>query len=438
MRGSLLFNPGLFGSHLLHSFRRQVHIAEESCVPDHCSVYSLSDPSDKFMRQACNHAHNGRCDQCDAFQLLHSIQAAICEAEYSWTEDRDEAMYLYKHAKEAIHLWKCHHIRSVRQDQARLDILDRLDEETCLVTNDWAMKFLPQRYREAQSDLFGKCGISWHISVVVRRVDGQLKTQTFIHLLRSSNQGRATVVWLLDHVLRTLTTDHPEIQHAYFRQDNAGCYHSATTILAVPAIQSSSGVSVLAVDFSDHQGGKGPADRKSATCKNHIRRFINEGHDVTTAQEMKDAILSHGGIEGVRVAVVKTTIQEAPDKRKLDRINKLNNFEFRDDGCALARGAYGIGEGSVINLTGDKRESEYTNSVSSVKNSGHITSWTKARPTQPRARSFDACAVLLCACRDMDGTKTSAWRMSLQAHFVKSIDVLSSDCAIHVFINLRK
>ncbi|KAK3729175.1 hypothetical protein QZH41_000580 [Actinostola sp. cb2023] len=98
------------------------------------------------------------------------------------------------------------------------------------------------------------------------------------------------------------------------------------TILSMPAIQSSSGMSVLAVDFSDPQGGKGPADRMSATCKNHIRRYINEGHDVTKAQQMKDAILSYGGLQSVRVAVVET-IEEAPSElTKIPGINKLNNF----------------------------------------------------------------------------------------------------------------
>ena len=52
--------------------------------------------------------------------------------------------------------------------------------------------------------------------------------------------------------------------------------------------------------FSDPQGGKGPADHMSAASKNHIRRSINEGHDVTTAEQMKDAILSHGGVKGGR------------------------------------------------------------------------------------------------------------------------------------------
>ena len=58
---------------------------------------------------------------------------------------------------------------------------------------------------------------------------------------------------------------------------------------------------------SDHQGGKGVADRisGSVTCKNHLWFYINEGNDVTTADQMKAALLSHGGVNGVRVTVVK-------------------------------------------------------------------------------------------------------------------------------------
>ena len=65
---------------------------------------------------------------------------------------------------------------------ARTDILDTLDESYLLVTQDWAMKFLPQKYRESQSDWFGKRGISWHISVVVRKKHGVLQSQSFVHI----------------------------------------------------------------------------------------------------------------------------------------------------------------------------------------------------------------------------------------------------------------
>ena len=50
--------------------------------------------------------------------------------------------------------------------------------------------------------------------------------------------------------------------------------------------------------------GKGEADRLAATCKCHIRIYLNEGPNVMTAKEMKEALLSHGGVEGVRVALL--------------------------------------------------------------------------------------------------------------------------------------
>ena len=71
------------------------------------------------MRQKCDHAHTDRCSQGEAlYELLDSIQNAILEADFSSTEDKDKALHMYQHAGVAIHLWKCHQIRTVRQDQA--------------------------------------------------------------------------------------------------------------------------------------------------------------------------------------------------------------------------------------------------------------------------------------------------------------------------------
>ena len=64
------------------------------------------------------------------------------------------------------------------------------------------------------------------------------------------------------------------------------------------------GIAVRQVEFSNPQGGKGPCDRKAATIKAHVRRFINEGHDVQTTLDFKEAMLSNGGIEGTRIVVV--------------------------------------------------------------------------------------------------------------------------------------
>ena len=47
-------------------------------------------------------------------------------------------------------------------------------------------------------------------------------------------------------------------------------------------------------------------------CKAHVRSFINEGHDVTNATQLRDALISHGGIEGVRVACLDPVTKALP------------------------------------------------------------------------------------------------------------------------------
>lgn len=71
---------------------------------------------------------------------------------------------------------------------------------------------------------------------------------------------------------------------------------------------------------------------------------------MTNAEQLKSA-LPHGGIEGVRVAVMQSVEEEAvvDDNRKIIGINKLNNFEFKDE-ILVAWRAYGMGKGKEIPL----------------------------------------------------------------------------------------
>ena len=50
-----------------------------------------------------------------------------------------------------------------------------------LITQDFAMKFLPTQYRETQADFFGKRGISWHLTVCQSKQRGELVAQTSVH-----------------------------------------------------------------------------------------------------------------------------------------------------------------------------------------------------------------------------------------------------------------
>lgn len=324
-------------------------MSNSSPVASHCSVFALSDTTDPDLQQQCNHSHDEICEQCESLHsTLHSIIEAVKEASFVTEDDRDEAEYLANSSTLSIKSWICHLLRSAHQDQARLDIIDTLDPEAVLIVNDWAMKFLPQRYRESQTDWFGKRGLSWHISVVYRRMEGELQWQGFIHVIQSCSQGSSAVAAIMHHVLATLKREHPEVNKAYFRQDNAGCYHSSRTILSCRQISASTGVQVVRVDFSDPQGGKGAADRLAATCKGHIRAFINEGHDVCTAADLRNALLSHGGLEGVRVVSLNAVTETQDDSPSITGITKLNNFRFSSNDSITCWRAYCIGRGKTI------------------------------------------------------------------------------------------
>ena len=102
---------------------------------------------------------------------------------------------------QAIESWKAHQIRSLQQDKARITVLERLDETSVLITQDWAMKWLPQKYRETQADWFGKRGHSWHISVVVRRIAEDHQQQTFVHIIEKCSQDASAVAKIIHQIL---------------------------------------------------------------------------------------------------------------------------------------------------------------------------------------------------------------------------------------------
>ena len=96
-------------------------------------------------------------------------------------------------------------------------------------------------------------------------------------------------------------------------------------------------------------------DRRIAALKGHMRRYINEGHDITSARDMKAAIDSCGGVKGCHAAVVK--VQESNQtmkKHTMSGIQALTNFSFEDGGLRMWR-AYNVGPGKLFTSTQVKR-----------------------------------------------------------------------------------
>ena len=155
-----------------------MHVSESSGIPDHCRIYALSDPKDSDYQSTCLHHHDDRCGQCSRLYLtIEEIEKAIQKTAIA-PEVHDDLNVLTEKAKREVSAWKTHLLRSVNQDQARLDILQVL-----LLVQDWAMKFIPRKYRERQTDWFGKRGIPWHVPVAMRKEsDGNCEMLTLCHV----------------------------------------------------------------------------------------------------------------------------------------------------------------------------------------------------------------------------------------------------------------
>ncbi|KXJ22171.1 hypothetical protein AC249_AIPGENE4203 [Exaiptasia diaphana] len=326
----------------------KTHVERQSNSSDHFCMHALSDPKKNEYQSECLHNHDVNCDRCESIDDCFQELGQKLESIHIDEEHRSRLKFDYQQCTTAIRAWKAHLLRTVVQEEAKQVAMNKLDKETCLIVIDWAMKFLPIKYRESMSEFFGKRGLSWHVSAVVTKSRDIYDVECFVHIFNSCTQNNYSVASILDHLFKTIKTEYPYHTRAYLRSDNAGCYHNGPLILYLSDIGTRTGISLLRYDFSDPQAGKDICDRKTAPMKAHIRRYVNEKNDVTSAEHMKEAIESHGGLKGCRVAVVKLdSSKDLPEDNKIPGISLLYNFSYEDDGIRTWKG-YNIGLGLLL------------------------------------------------------------------------------------------
>ncbi|KAL9966690.1 hypothetical protein ACROYT_G024802 [Oculina patagonica] len=293
----------------------RVHVSASSDVADHCRVYALNDPKDRDYQSQCSHEHNTSCDNCDDLtKTMDEMEAAI--EKLASSDVKEELCFVMRKARKDIVNWKAHLLRSVNQEEARLSQLDALDSTSIVSVQDWAMKFLPRKFRESQTD--------W-----------------------SCNQDGCTVLSVMSDVLRQVKEAQPQVKKTYYWQDNLGCYHCGTTIVGAKLISQQHEVSIERLDFCDSQAGKGACDRKAAGIKSHMKIYLNSGNNIESAEEMKDAILSAGGLPSVNVTVSGPPEPETFSAIMLEGVSAISNIEYTDEGLIVWR-AYKIGPGKLI------------------------------------------------------------------------------------------
>ena len=113
---------------------------------------------------------------------------------------------------------------------------------------------------------------------------------------------------------------------------------------------SNSGIKVIGYDFSEAQHGKDMCDRKTATMKQHARRYVAETKtDILTAFDLKRALESNGGVKGCRVSVVEMpkASSQVDTNIRIPGISQIHNIRYKDDGMRYWK-VYSVDKGEWL------------------------------------------------------------------------------------------
>ncbi|CAC5355562.1 unnamed protein product [Mytilus coruscus] len=283
----------------------KLHVSKSSKVMDHCSQYALSTDSKEFAKD-CNHVHDQDCLSCEVLQhaLLKISDAVTSQETYETDDQKDEILYIVNQSKKAIQEWKMHILRTFNQDLARSDAMENLGDEEILIERDWIMKFVPMMYGE----------------------------------------------------------------FAHFRQCNTGChnfqrnpcFHGYKSIFGIQTLNTASHIKIERLDFGDPQGGKSICDRRAAHIKSAVRKYVNEGHDVRSADEFLHAVKTKNMTNiSVIVALPPSSQKDtASHSTLLKNIMSVNNVLYRTSNMRVWR-QYGIGEGKFIKKVPESQKGTY-------------------------------------------------------------------------------
>ena len=337
--------------YLKTSYKANCQATESHCA-DHCRPFALSDPDSKDFQIKCTHQHLLICESCDELKTtLDELEKTINEhSDSSFTQDhRETLLHDFKEAQDYILRWKAHIVRSVNQELAKQDALENMDDSSALIVMDWAMKYLQVRYREKQSDWYGKRGMSWHVSSVVKKEAGSetVNVTSYVHLFDPCSQDWFAVASIIEDLLGKIKSDIPSVKNVRLRSDEAGCYHNNELIAALRDIGDRVGISVQSYDFSEPQQGKDICDRIICPLKSCIRRYCDEGNDVLSAKDMQ-AALTKRPVKGTTSSVNRLNGEvKHLEVKKLQNFSSFHNFCYTEDGVTIWK-AYGVGKGKYI------------------------------------------------------------------------------------------
>ena len=131
-----------------------------------------------------------------------------------------------------------------------------------------------------------------HVSAVIFKTEDGFEIQCYVHLFNSCTQNWFSIASIIEHVLSMVKNQNPKIINCVLEKWQ--CWLQS---------QQSTSPSLTWYWYENWHLCTTVCDRKISPMKGHIRRFVNEKNDVLSAEDMKRALESHGGVKGCKFIV---------------------------------------------------------------------------------------------------------------------------------------
>uniref|UniRef100_A0AC34G0M3 C2H2-type domain-containing protein n=1 Tax=Panagrolaimus sp. ES5 TaxID=591445 RepID=A0AC34G0M3_9BILA len=216
--------------------------------------------------------------------------------------------------------YRKHVIKSVYSRHTWRNIVENLNDETALLTLDWAQKLEPQYHRESQK--------SFEVLAILDDVVAELKKMG--------------------------------VKKFIARSDNAGCYRSTEIIMGLRKIEEKNDVKIIRWTFSEVQAGKSSCDRKAGVVKSRVEEYVSQKNDVATANQFFQALTTPYDIPYMTITQASIKPSGKAKVAGFPNIQLYTDYTILDDGV-IAYKATNIGKGLKISNEKYKDKIEIAN-----------------------------------------------------------------------------
>ena len=118
----------------------------------------------------------------------------------------------------------------------------------------------------------------------------------------------------------------------YGKSNNAGCYHGNPYPESIYKICKQNSITLKRLDYNEPQKSKDQCKRDYALIRNAFRRYVDEGNDVTSADDIFKALLA-SPINNAKVSEVQ--FEQSLFKvngNSVQKISYYHSFEFTEAG----------------------------------------------------------------------------------------------------------